>query len=319
MPIFIEVTSHHHHQQRVDNFLFTQFKQTPKCLVYRLLRQGSIRLNQKRCKPSDRIVAGDYIKVPMINQASRPSSAISCITSSLKKLLLRSILFEDKNLLVLNKPHGLAVHGGSGITQGIIEALRQLYPTDSYLELAHRLDRDTSGCLVIARKPSILKALHLLFREGRIRKTYLMLVKGQWPATLRQIDVPLKKNYLKSGERVVVVHPAGKSTLTQCQLEQSFSTTSLVKVILKTGRTHQIRVHAKHVQYPIVGDEKYGDPAFTRTIFTSQPKRLCLHAYTLAFTLPQLAPIQVKAPLPESLSKLLQQQREQVKNTEGGT
>lgn len=302
-PLGFTITTDHLNQ-RLDNFLLTRLKGLPKSCLYRLLRQGKIRVNKKRKQPSYRLQVEDSIKLPALslNTPATPPKP----TLSLQQLLQKSILFENKNLLIINKPQGLAVHGGSNIQLGLIESLRQLYPPSIHLELAHRLDRETSGCLLIAKKPSILKELHQLFREGKIKKHYLLLVKGHWPAELKKISVPLKKNQLKSGERMVTVHPEGKSTLTQFRVHQHLPETTWVEAILHTGRTHQIRVHTAHVKHPIIGDEKYGDKLINKLFREKGYKHLCLHAHQLKFTLASTGEtIQVEAPLPASLGKMI--------------
>jgi 23S rRNA pseudouridine955/2504/2580 synthase len=291
--------------QRLDNFLLTRLKGLPKSCLYRLLRQGKIRVNQKRKQPSYRLQMGDCIKLPHL-QLSTPNVNPPKPGIALQNQIRESILFEDKNLLILNKPQGLAVHGGSGIHLGLIETLRQLYPPHTFLELAHRLDRETSGCLIVVKKSSILKEVHQLFRAGVIQKTYFMLVKGHWPEHLHEINAPLKKNQLRSGERMVVVHQEGKQSLTQFKLSQQFQETSLVEVTLHTGRTHQIRVHASYAKHPIVGDDKYGDKQFNQMMKKKGIHSLFLHAHALAFHLPSTGQdIAVKAPIPLKLKDTL--------------
>jgi 23S rRNA pseudouridine955/2504/2580 synthase len=294
--------------QRLDNFLLARLKGVPKSCVYRLLRQGKIRVNRSRKKPSYRVQSEDSIYLPHLH-ITQPSEATPALSLDIKNLLLNSILFENETLLILNKPCGLAVHGGSGIRLGIIEALRQIYPNIKALELAHRLDRDTSGCLIIAKKASSLKSLHALFRTNQIKKTYSVLVKGQWPFTTNnKINAPLKKNQLKSGERMVKIHPEGKPALTEFILQQQFTHTSLVEAIPHTGRTHQIRVHAQHIHHPIAGDEKYGDKNLNQFLRKQGLKRLFLHAAKVSFPFPTAQEIiTVEAPLPFELQKLLKQ------------
>lgn len=300
--------------QRVDNFLLTRLKGLPKSCLYRLLRQGKIRINQKRKKPEYRLQINDVVKVPLLNLNTTTSPTP---TKSLEKLLKASILLENPYFLVVNKPRGLAVHGGSGLNFGLIESLRQLYPAAS-LELVHRLDRDTSGCLLVSKKSSTLKCLHALFREGKIRKSYMMLTKGQWPKQLQTVEVALKKNQLTSGERLVKVDVLGKPCRTSFKLHKHYGDTSLVEAILHTGRTHQIRVHAQHVNHPILGDEKYGDKNLNRTLHQQGLKHMFLHAFQLQFDFPLThEAFRIEAPLPEMFQKV--EYLNNCENTEGGT
>jgi len=298
------IISSEHLNQRLDNFLVSRLKGIPKSCIYRLIRQGKIRINRKKKSARYRAQTHDLIEVPnlRLGELEKP---IPQPSPSLRKLLVESILFENKDLLVLNKPHGLAVHGGSGISLGLIESIRQLYP-NNLLELGHRLDRDTSGCIIITKKPSILKAVHALFREGRIKKTYQMLVKGHWPSQIKQIDIPLQKNQMKSGERMVMADKTGKPSLTYFKVLQYFANSTLLEASLRTGRTHQIRVHTQYAKHPIIGDEKYGDKTVNRLLRETGLKRLFLHASKLAFTLPNSSEVfQTKAPIPTDLETIL--------------
>lgn len=298
------IISSEHLNQRLDNFLVSRLKGIPKSCIYRLIRQGKIRINRKKKSARYRAQTHDLIEVPnlRLGELEKP---IPQPSPTLRKLLVESILFENKDLLVLNKPHGLAVHGGSGISLGLIESIRQLYP-NNLLELGHRLDRDTSGCIIITKKPSILKAVHALFREGRIKKTYQMLVKGHWPSQIKQIDIPLQKNQMKSGERMVMADKTGKPSLTYFKVLQYFSNSTLLEASLRTGRTHQIRVHTQYAKHPIIGDEKYGDKTVNRLLRETGLKRLFLHASKLVFTLPNSSEVfQTKAPIPTDLERIL--------------
>jgi 23S rRNA pseudouridine955/2504/2580 synthase len=299
------IASTDHIAQRLDNFLFSQVKRLPKSCLYRLLRQGKIKVNQKRCKPSYRLQANDKVTLPTLylDQAASPPPQPS---SHLQALISQAILFENDQFLILNKPHGIAVHGGSGIRLGVIEILRQMRPVHAYLELAHRLDRDTSGCLLIAKKASILKQLHSLLRMGHMEKIYWALVDGQWPSNLIEIQRSLKKNQLYSGERIVKVDPLGKTAVTQFRILKSFSHNTLLEVQPITGRTHQIRVHAQHATYPIAGDEKYGNKTCNQSLRALGLKRLFLHAAQIRFKLsPQDPVISTSAPLPTDLQQVL--------------
>lgn len=289
--------------QRIDNFLLKQLKGVPKTRIYRILRKGEVRVNKKRIKPDYRLNMGDIVRIPPIRVSDKPEATRP--GDRILKQISDNILYEDDGLLVLNKPSGLAVHGGSGISYGVIEGLRALRPEARFLELAHRLDRDTSGCLVIAKKRSVLRAFHALLREGGMEKFYLALVMGRWKGGGRRIDAPLRKNELKSGERVVRVSKDGKSSLSIFTPVTIYKGCSLMRVKLITGRTHQVRVHAQYSGHPIAGDDKYGDDAFNREMAGRGLKRLFLHAAELHFTLPEHGTVHVEAPLDEKLQNLL--------------
>jgi 23S rRNA pseudouridine955/2504/2580 synthase len=250
-----------HAGQRIDNFLLTALKGVPKTHIYKLLRKGEVRVNKGRIKPPHRLQEGDVVRIPPVRVAEpKPDAPVS---SKLHQQLQDRIIFEDKDLLVINKPSGLAVHGGSGLNFGLIEALRQMYPLAKRLELVHRLDRDTSGCLIIAKKASILKALHEQLRNDGMEKIYLALAKGTMKGR-QEVDAPLLKNTVQSGERVVRVNPEGKEAQTIFTSQRVFENSTLLEARLITGRTHQIRVHAKHMGHPLAGDDKYGDDDFNK-------------------------------------------------------
>lgn len=290
--------------QRIDNFIIKHAKGLPKSHVYQILRKGEVRVNKKRIKPDYRIKAGDVVRLPPL-RLSAPS-APQIPSQTLQQLLTDRILFEDKGLLIVNKPSGIAVHGGSGISIGIIEALRSMRPKELSLELVHRLDRETSGCLVLAKKPSVLKEVHELLRTGQVEKRYLALVEGHWPNYLREIDEPLKKFHLQSGERMVSVDSSGKSSLTTFRIIQRFADATLVEAQPKTGRTHQIRVHATHAGHPIIGDDKYGEKDVNKKFRALGCKRLFLHASAITFILPTTGKnYSIKAPLDSELESLL--------------
>jgi len=304
---FVEISADHA-GQRIDNYLLCQLKGVPRSLVYRIVRKGEVRVNKGRIKPEYRLKAGDMVRIPPVRQAEKkaPGKAPDKILQQLES----RILFEDKRILVINKPSGLAVHGGSGLSFGLIEVLRELRPNDKELELVHRLDRDTSGCLIIAKKRSALRRLHEQLREGSMDKRYLTLLKGKWKGTSKWVDAPLLKNVIRSGERLVFVDPKGKDARTQFIPYSVGDEASLMSVKLDTGRTHQIRVHAQHLGFPIAGDEKYGDDEFNRQLKSKGLKRLFLHAASLKFHLPDTEtgkdiPIKVEAPLDESLINIL--------------
>lgn len=286
--------------QRIDNFLFKQLKGVPKSHIYQIIRTGQVRVNKKRVKPHYKLKINDQIRIPPLRLAPK---IVAHPKPELIKLLQNRILYEDNNLLVINKPTGIATHVGSGINFGVIEILRELYPR---LELAHRLDRDTSGCLVLAKNRGTLKELHTLLRNNQIKKTYLALLKGSWKGGKQIVEMPLLKNILKSGERMVCVSGKGRAALTEFRPKQKFSNATLTEVILHTGRTHQIRVHAAYIGHPVAGDEKYGDKEFNKIMRQKGLKRLFLHAYAIKFHLPSYSrPINIKAELDEDLLKFL--------------
>jgi len=294
--------------QRIDNFLLKQLKGVPKSRIYRILRKGEVRVNKGRIKPEYRLKSGDLVRIPPIRTSEKPVA--NAPGQRVQQLLNDSILYEDKELLILNKPSGMAVHGGSGLSFGVIEALRAMRPEARFLELGHRLDRDTSGCLVIAKKRSALRAFQQLLREDGMEKVYLALVMGQWKSGKREINAPLRKNTLKSGERIVKVSRDGKPSLSIFSPETIYRDCSLMRVKLVTGRTHQVRVHALHSGHPIAGDDKYGDETFNKMMAGRGLKRLFLHARELRFTLPEHATIHVEAPLDENLKAILKKLEE---------
>lgn len=289
--------------QRIDNFLLKSLKGVPKSRIYRILRKGEVRVNKGRIKPDYRLKPGDVVRIPPIRVSESAPKAIP--GDRILKLLEQNIIYEDERLLVLNKPSGMAVHGGSGISFGVIEGLRVLRPGAPFLELAHRLDRDTSGCLVIAKRRSALRSFHDLLRANKLDKHYLALVRGQWRMGRKGIDAPLRKNTLRSGERIVRVSEEGKPSLSIFEPVTIYTEASLVRVKLVTGRTHQVRVHAQFAGHPIAGDEKYGDAAFNRRMAELGLRRLFLHASELRFQLPGNSPITVHAPLGSELEQLL--------------
>lgn len=304
---FVEISADHA-GQRIDNYLMCQLNGVPKSLVYRIVRKGEVRVNKGRIKPEYKLKEGDLVRIPPVRlpekkAAGKPSDSV------LRQVESR-ILFEDKRIMVINKPSGLAVHGGSGLSFGLIEVLRELRPNDKSLELVHRLDRDTSGCLIISKKRSALRRLHEQLREGSMDKRYMTLLKGKWKGNNKWVDAPLLKNVIRSGERLVFVDPKGKDARTQFIPYSVSDKASLMSVKLDTGRTHQIRVHAQHLGFPIAGDDKYGDEDFNRELKSKGLKRLFLHAFSLKFHLPdpetgKEMPIYVEAPLDEALVKVL--------------
>ncbi len=293
-----------HEGQRIDNFLKTQLKGVPKSLIYRILRKGEVRVNKKRIKPEYKLCPGDEVRVPPVRVAEKnelPSANLGSI-----QRLESQILFEDEAMIVLNKPSGMAVHGGSGLSFGVIEGLRALRPEARFLELVHRLDRDTSGVLLVAKKRSALRSLHEQLRVKTMRKQYLALVRGQWQSHVKVVNAPLRKNDLQSGERVVRVSSDGKPSETRFRIARQFAEATLVECSPITGRTHQIRVHTQHAGHPIACDDKYGEAAFDEKMRTLGLKRLFLHAWKLSFTHPaDDREMQVEAPLAPELDAFL--------------
>lgn len=292
--------------QRIDNFLIARLRGVPKSVIYRVLRKGEVRVNKKRIKPEYKLEQGDVVRVPPLTVASEPD-AVS-VKLSLVKDLEQHILYEDKDLIVLNKPSGMAVHGGSGLQFGVIEALRALRPDAKHLELVHRLDRDTSGCLLIAKKRSVLTHLHEQLRNKTVEKKYWALVAGDWDNKVRKVTEPLRKNTLQSGERVVKVDAAeGKPSETRFRILQRYQEGTLVEAFPVTGRTHQIRVHTACKGHPIACDDKYGDNQFSQQMQQIGLNRLFLHAFSLSFIHPiSETTMRFEAPLDPKLSQTLE-------------
>jgi 23S rRNA pseudouridine955/2504/2580 synthase len=280
--------------QRIDNFLLARLKGVPKSHVYRILRSGEVRVNGGRSQPQRRLDSGDVVRIPPVRTAQRDEQEIS--KSLIRSRLIDRILFEDGDFLVLNKPSGMAVHGGSGLSFGVIEGLRKIRPQAHFLELVHRLDRETSGCLLIAKKRSALRLFHELFRAD----------PGVWARKQSVVDAPLKKNILQSGERLVRVAPDGKPAVTEFRRIRKFESATLVEANLLTGRTHQIRVHAQSLGHPIAADERYGDAALNQAFRRQGLRRLFLHASVLGFAHPRTGhPFEIKAPLDVELQDYL--------------
>ncbi len=271
--------------QRIDNFLLAKVGNIPKTLVYRWLRKGEVRVNKGRIKPTYRVQAGDLVRIPPVNIETK--APIKHLTKENLVYLEDCILYEDSDFLVLNKPSGLAVHGGSGIDSGLIERLRILRPYAKKLELVHRLDRETSGCILIAKKYSILTYFHQQLIEHNINKVYHALVAGCWSVAITKIDKPLKKNIASSGERFSIISEDGKPSITTVDILKSYQDTTLLAASPKTGRTHQLRVHLKSEGCPIIGDDKYGDRYINQQFQKKGIKRLLLHAYQLIFIHPK--------------------------------
>jgi 23S rRNA pseudouridine955/2504/2580 synthase len=291
------------HDQRIDNFLHKILKGVPKSHIYRIVRGGEVRVNGRRVEVAYRLQSGDKVRLPPVRTA-RPASGPA--TRTVKAVFGGQVLLEDEDLLVVDKPGGVAVHGGSGISSGVIEQLRQERSGTRFLELVHRLDRDTSGVLVLAKKRSALTALHAQLRAGEVKKHYLVLVLGEWKDAKRNVKLALHKYVSASGERRVVVDEDGARAHTVFRLEGNFPGFSLLDAELKTGRTHQIRVHLAHLGFPIAGDDKYGDFEANKRLAKQGLKRMFLHAASLEFRHPRTGEtVRVQAPLAPELESFL--------------
>jgi 23S rRNA pseudouridine955/2504/2580 synthase len=264
--------------QRIDNYLARYLKGVPKSHIYRILRRGEVRVNSGRIRAQYKVRAGDTVRIPPVRVSESRTGDVGPVRS-----LEDCILFENSRCLVVNKPSGIAVHGGSGLSYGVIEAFRVGRPEAPFLELAHRLDRETSGCLVLAKRRSFLRAFQEQLRAGEVVKRYLALVSGKWKGAKQTVSAPLRKNVLQGGERMVRVDESGKPAVSVFTPLSSFQEATLVEVDLKTGRTHQIRVHGAHIGHPLAGDEKYGDPAFNLKMKHLGLRRMLLHAHYLEY------------------------------------
>ncbi len=290
--------------QRLDNFIQKRLGDLPRSRIYRVIRKGEVRVNGRRAGPAQRLAAEDRIRIPPVRlpvpgEPARPAAGLLARIGA-------AVIREDPRLLVLDKPAGVAVHGGSGVSAGVIEALRTLRPEES-LELVHRLDRDTSGLLLVARNAATLRTLHALLREGGFEKRYLALLKGKWQLGEKRIDVPLRTDTRQGGERTVRADASGKPSSSRFRPVQFFGrTATLVEVTLDTGRTHQIRVHAAHAGHPVAGDAKYGDAAFNDGLRALGLTRMFLHASSLSFTWPGGGEFSVNTPLPPELAAVLE-------------
>jgi len=300
---FIEITAAQA-GQRIDNFLLTLEKGVPRSRIYRAIRKGEVRVNKGRIKQVYRLQTGDSVRIPPLRTSQKETP--STLSDSFRQRVTNIILLEDDDLLVINKPAGLAVHAGSNIKQGIIEALRLLRPELPYLELVHRLDKDTSGCLLLAKSRKALLNLQQQLLDHDMNKRYLTLLKGGWQNKDRLVDVPLQKNNLSSGERMVQVDADGKHAKTLFIPKRHFPLAQLTEVVLYTGRTHQIRVHSAHIGHPIAGDDKYGQRDFNKVMRKSGLRRMFLHAWKLGIRHPANGnELLLEAPLPESLKTIL--------------
>lgn len=285
--------------QRIDNFLLRHLKGVPKSHVYRVVRSGEVRVNSGRIKPEYRLQIGDKVRVPPVRMSeAKPPKA---------RPLDLPVVFEDAALIVIDKPSGVAVHGGSGVSYGVIESLRAERPQAKFLELAHRLDRDTSGLLMVAKKRSALVELHRMLREGEVDKRYLAVVKGPWEGEGRELRESLHKYVTGQGERRVAVREDGQAAVTRVRPMEVGASASLLELRLLTGRTHQIRVHLAHAGHPVLGDDKYGDFELNRTLAKEGVKRLFLHAASLSLRHPLTgAALAFKAPMPGEMKTFLE-------------
>jgi len=292
--------------QRIDNFLLRELKGVPKSLIYRILRKGEVRVNKGRVKAVYRLKEGDRVRIPPLRVADEAPPARPA--PGLQQQLEQAVVFEDEHFLVLNKPSGLAVHGGSGMNFGVIEAIRVMRPEARHLELVHRLDRDTSGCLMISKRNSALRTLHELMRQNQVDKRYLALLAGSWRKGSQVVQAALRKNTLQGGERVVRVAADGKPAETRFRRLQRYPRATLVEAELLTGRTHQIRVHSAWLGSPVLGDEKYGDAEANKWARALGLRRLFLHAHRLRLRWPgERQAREFVAPLPKALEIFLQQ------------
>lgn len=292
--------------QRLDNFLMSRMKGVPKSMVYRIIRKGEVRVNKGRTKPEYKLKTGDLVRIPPVRV--KEESKVENVPDKMAHDIESAILFEDDHLIAVNKPRGMAVHGGSGISLGLIEALRVIRPDSKRLELVHRLDRDTSGVILVAKKRSTLVALHaMLQKKSGIQKRYWALVYGSWPKHMTEVTAPLLKNELQSGERVVRVSQQGKPCHTRYSLERRFEGYTLMNAEPVTGRTHQIRVHCQFTGHSIVGDEKYATDEELKQAKIAGAKRLFLHAKSLRFIHPQTnEKLTIEAPLDSVYESFLQ-------------
>lgn len=298
---FMEVDEHRV-QQRLDNFLLAIFKNVPKSKVYKIIRKGEVRVNKKRVKPEYKLSLHDLVRIPPVQVQESveitPGNAISDIFRS-------SILLDEAEFMAINKPSGFAVHGGTGLQGGVINILRHTHKDYRFLELIHRLDRETSGCLLIAKSGRFLRQCQQAWQDNLVGKHYQCLVKGHWPKSLQKVEAPLRKNVIQSGERIVRVDTEGKPSITHFQPLQYFEGATLLSVRLETGRTHQIRVHTAHVGHPIAGDTKYGNKEFNSKMKLQGLRRLFLHAQTLRLPECLYAQRDIIAGLPNDLERVI--------------
>lgn len=297
-PVTIYTVTEDYSGTRLDNCLLSKMKGIPRSKIYSIIRKGEVRVNKSRCKPSQKLQIGDEVRIPPYTNEHKVTKKAE---NNLKDKLINNIIVKDKKFIILNKPVGMASHGGSGISLGVIEAFRQIDRSYKDAQLVHRLDKDTSGCLVIALRKSILREFHKEIREGRVDKDYLALVKGKWPESIKTVEVSLLKDRLRSGEREVQIDPKGKNSISLFEVVTAKKMLSLVKCRIITGRTHQIRVHATHSGHPVVGDIKYGDRDFNKTL-KSDINRMMLHAHEIKFKNMQ---IEASTKIPDDFTRLI--------------
>ncbi len=301
--------------QRLDNYLARTLKGVPRSMIYRILRRGEVRVNKGRVGPSYKLQLGDEIRIPPVRVSAGPVTIPSSNLHLVQDLAAR-ILYENEVFLVVDKPAGIAAHGGSGIEFGLIEALRALRPEQSFLELAHRLDRETSGCLIVAKRRAALRNLHEQFRQRVVKKRYLTLVPGYWDRRQQLIEAPLKRNELRSGERMVEVNfREGAPSATSFDIVELLDDATLLAAMPHTGRTHQIRVHCAYARHPVGGDVKYGDDAFNARLRALGLKRMFLHAFRISFEDPNSGRLlKIEAPLPPELQAAVDKLRRRAAN-----
>jgi 23S rRNA pseudouridine955/2504/2580 synthase len=292
--------SEDHDGQRLDNFLTARLKGLPRSAVYRIIRTGQVRINGGRCKPSTRLDEGDEVRIP---PARIQESGKATVSDQVCKQIRDAVLFQDGELLVINKPSGMAVHAGSGLPWGLIDVVRQMHPGE-YCELAHRLDRETSGCLVLARSGKALKHLTGLFRDGQVKKLYFCLLEGEMGESKIEVDAPLKKVQV-GAERQIEVNVEGKSALTRFRQLHLFAGSTYAEAELLTGRTHQIRVHARHIGLPLAGESRYASNESVKKWKKMGLHRIFLHAHSLSFKSQSGEILDFHAPLPENLKAVL--------------
>ncbi|WP_333912947.1 23S rRNA pseudouridine(955/2504/2580) synthase RluC [Vibrio coralliirubri] len=289
--------------QRIDNFLRNQLKNIPKSMIYRIVRKGEVRVNKKRIKAEYKLKAGDLVRIPPVTIEEKTEENVPSTKLNKVSELEQCIIYEDDHMLILNKPSGTAVHGGSGLKFGAIEALRALRPDARFLELVHRIDRDTSGILLVAKKRSALRHLQAQFREKTVQKYYFALVMGEWKNSCKVVNAPLLKNEVNS---IVRVNPNGKASETRFKVLEKFQEATLIQASPITGRTHQIRVHAQYTGHPIAWDDRYGDRRFDAYTGKVGLDRLFLHAANIKFTHPgSEEKMDISAPMEKRLEKAL--------------
>jgi 23S rRNA pseudouridine955/2504/2580 synthase len=301
--------------QRIDNFLQRVLRDVPRSRIYRLLRRGEVRVNARRVKATYRLMPGDRVRIPPVRESVRPPGP--AVPAAALEAIDQAVLYEDEDLLILNKPAGMAVHGGSGLAYGLIDALRGSRPNAPFLELVHRLDRDTSGCLMVAKSRKTLTGLQGMLRSGEIRKYYLALLRGAWQGGSREVEMRLGRRAVRAGERVVTVDPeAGRIARSRFAPREPLGVATLMGIEIDTGRTHQIRVQAAELGHPVAGDDKYGDRAFNRRMRTLGLKRQFLHAWRLELRHPRSGrAMTVEAALTPEQQRVLDRLRGEARNS----